>query len=159
VDCNEPVHELGYLVALECAVKKVVASRMVRTLLKFGQCALGLVSFFAPEAKVLGLVKDAGAASSAAELAKQVGTATPPAQVVMDLKQISETGVVSWQHGGVDTRLWDLSLPRPRCLTLTTLDVLRRRHYSCRHEATGPTPPEGSSRRHVMVRLRGLSPP
>jgi len=106
VDCGQPVQDLGYLLALQCTVEK--AKPLVDTVLKVADCAIGVASFLAPAAKLaklVDLVKTAGSAETAEQLAAAAAVNTPVAQFALDLKQINDEGIISF--GQLESTLED----------------------------------------------------
>jgi alpha-tubulin suppressor-like RCC1 family protein len=99
VDCGQPLQDLGYLLALQCTVAK--AKPLVDTVLKVGDCAVGVASFLAPAAKLaklVSLVKTAGSAETAEKLAAVAAVNTPVAQFALDLKRINDKGIISFRQ-------------------------------------------------------------
>lgn len=96
VDCGRPLNKLGFVLALQCKVAK--AKPMIETVLQLGQCAVGVATFLAPEAKLAALLRDADKAASVERLAKEAGTSTPVAKFVFDLARIQKKGILSFSQ-------------------------------------------------------------
>jgi hypothetical protein len=91
--CGRPSHDLGFFLALRC--KAVEAAALVHSVFEVGQCAIGILTFLAPEAKLAALVEDADKAATAERLAADAGASTPLGKFVYDLAQIQKRGIIS----------------------------------------------------------------
>jgi hypothetical protein len=94
IDCGQPLPKLGYLLALQC--KLAQAKPLVDTVLKVGECAVGVLTFLAPEAKLANLVQDADKAATVELLARDAAVSSPVAKFAFDLAQIQKNGIVSF---------------------------------------------------------------